>query len=64
MPEKWTGKVVGKMHVESITQLELASELGVTKNYVSMILHGKRNPPDAKERFNNALDRVIEKKKG
>jgi predicted transcriptional regulator len=64
MPEKWTGKVVGKMHVESITQFELASELGVTKNYVSMILHGKRNPPDAKERFNNALDRVIEKKKG
>ena len=43
MPEKWTGRLIGKMHNEKITYDELANELGVTKSYVSMILNGMRS---------------------
>lgn len=64
MPEKWTGKIVGKMHVESVTSADLAKEMGVSPNYVSMILHGKRTPPGAKERMTDALESIIRKKEG
>ena len=59
MPEKWTGRLVGKMHNERVTQEEIAAELGVGKAYVCMILNGKRNPPNARERLNDAFDAVI-----
>ena len=64
MPEKWTGTLVGKMHVEGVSNSDLAKELDVTQNYVSMILHGKRTPPGAKDRLNEALNAVIQKRKG
>ncbi|MEG1275704.1 MAG: hypothetical protein RSD27_08435 [Ruthenibacterium sp.] len=48
MPEKWTGDLVGKMHINRITSTELAAELGCSKQYSSMILSGARNPKDAK----------------
>ena len=64
MPEKWTGAIVGKMHVESVTSADLAKEMGVSQNYVSMLLHGKRTPPGAKERLNEALNAIIQKRKG
>lgn len=38
LPEKWTGRLVGKMHCNRVTYDELAEELGVTKAYVSLIL--------------------------
>ena len=59
MPEKWTGRLVGKMHNEDVTNEDLAKELGVTPAYVSMVLNSKRNPADAKERFNAAADAII-----
>ncbi len=40
MPEKWTGDLVGKMHVNHVTLAELGKELGITKAYVGMILNG------------------------
>lgn len=64
MPEKWTGKVVGKMHVEEITNKDIAKEMGVTPAYVSMILNSSRSPAWAKERVTKALEAVIEKRKG
>lgn len=63
MVEKWTGRLVGKMHNERITYDELAEELGVSKPYVGMILNGKRNPPGAKERLEQAVDAIVEKRK-
>lgn len=63
MLEKWTGRLVGKMHNERITYDELAEELGVTKAYVSMILNGKRKPPDIRNRMENAVDSIIAKRK-
>lgn len=63
MPEKWTGVLIGKMHNERITYSELASELGIKKSYLSMILSGNRKPPNAKERLNAAFNAVVERRK-
>ena len=63
MPEKWTGILVGKMHNAGVTCTEIAQQLGVTKEYVSMILNGKRTPPMAKERLNAAFTAILERRK-
>lgn len=59
MPEKWTGRLIGRMHNNGITSRDLAAELGFTRAYVSMILRGKRNPPNAKERLEQAVDTIM-----
>lgn len=63
MPEKWTGRLVGKMHNERITYEELAKELGFTKPYVSMILNGKRSPDGIRTRMEEAVNRLVQKKR-
>lgn len=64
MPEKWTGRLVGRMHNERISYDDLAAELGVTKAYVSMVLNSKRKPAGIKERLEAAFAAVLEKRKG
>ena len=64
MPEKWTGRLVGRMHNERITYDELAAELGVTKAYISMILNGKRKPPHIRRRMETAVDQIVERRDG
>ena len=64
MPEKWTGKVVGRMHVEGIKYAEVAEEMGVTLPYVSMLLNGKRKVAGARERIENAVEAISARKKG
>ena len=59
MIEKWTGRLIGKMHNEKIRLEDLAAELGYTKSYVSMILNGKRNPPGARSKFEAAVASII-----
>lgn len=59
MVEKWTGRLIGKMHNNGISISDLASELGVTKSYISMILNGARKPTDAKARLEAAVDAII-----
>ena len=54
--------MVGIMHNEGIKFEDVASELGFTKAYVSMILNGKRNPPGAKVRLEQAVDTIIKKR--
>ena len=63
MPAQWTGDIVGQMHLSHITKRELADCLGVTPEYVSMVLHGHRKPSNAESRFRAALAYLIEKKK-
>lgn len=63
MKPKWTGAVVGKMHVEEITQEEIAQEMGVGKPYVCMVLNGKRSPPNVQERIESAVDAILERRK-
>lgn len=61
--EKWTGRLIGKMHNERIRTEDLAVELGVTKGYVSMILNGRRSPPGAKVRLEQAVDSILKKRR-
>lgn len=63
MPEKWTGNLVGKMHVNGIKAKDLAEQAGVTNAYVSMILNGARSPKGAREMLETALDELIRKRK-
>lgn len=59
MPAQWTGKLIGEMHLYQITNKRLAEQIGCTPEYVSMVLNGHREPPDAENRFRRALDELI-----
>ena len=63
MVEKWTGRLIGKMHNNDISITDLANELSVTKAYVSMILNGARKPRDAKNKLETAVDAIIARRK-
>lgn len=62
LTKKWTGNLVGLMHDNKITKTMLAEELGVSREYVSMILNEHREPALAEARFVDAVHRLIEKK--
>ncbi len=62
MLEKWTGDAVGKMHVYGIKLREIGEKLGCSPEYVSMILHGKKKSPRARERIESALEGLIKEK--
>lgn len=59
MPKDWTGDLVGLMHNKKISSTQLANQLGVTLQYVSMVLNGKREPSGAEEKFRAALEELI-----
>lgn len=61
--EQWTGDLVGKMHNEKIRLEDIASVLGVTKAYVSMLLNCKRKPKDAREKLEHAVEEIIRRKR-
>lgn len=61
--EQWIADVVGKMHINKITQTQLAEELGVTNDYVWMILNGKKTPINAETRIRVAVEKLISAKK-
>ena len=63
MNEKWTGVLIGKMHNERITYLDLANEMSVTKSYISMILNGARKPKGIEKRMKEAFDSILAKRK-
>ena len=58
MPEKWTGEVVAELHVSRISQKELAAAMGVTVEYVSMLLNGKKSSPGAGKRMMDAIKSI------
>ena len=63
MPEKWTGKLIGRMHNERVTYEELGAELGFGKAYVGMILNGTRKPAGIQKRMEDALDAILARRK-
>ena len=63
MGDKWTGTLIGKMHNERVTYLDLAKEMSVTKSYISMILNGTRKPKGIEQRMKEAFESVLEKRK-
>lgn len=62
MLAQWIGDFVGRMHRNRVTITQISQEMGVTREYLSMILNGHREPPDIEKRVNDALDSIIEKK--
>lgn len=59
MPEKWTGEVIGAMHVNGIAHKDLANALGWNAKYLSTVLNGHRKPKGAEEKVRTALDGLI-----
>ena len=59
MPKKWTGDLVGLMHDNKISKTQLAEKLCVTREYVSMVLNGHREPAGAEDKFRAAVDELI-----
>ena len=58
MPAKWTGDVVAALHINGLTQAELAAKMGVTVPYISMLLNGKKNSAGAKDRMMEAIQQI------
>ena len=61
MLAQWTGDFVGRMHRHRVTITQLAQQMGVTREYLSMILNGHREPSGIEQRMNDALDKIIER---
>lgn len=63
MPEKWTGRLIGKMHNERVSYEDLGAEIGVSKAYVSMILNGARKPEGIQKRLEDAFEEIVARRK-
>lgn len=59
MLAQWTADLVGQMHKHKISKTQLADHMGVTREYVSMVLNGHREPTGAEQRFRRAVDELI-----
>lgn len=59
MLAQWTADLVGQMHKHKISKTQLADHMGVTREYVSMVLNGHREPAGAEQRFRRAVDELI-----
>ena len=63
MLAQWIGDFVGRMHQHRVTITQLSQEMGVTREYLSMILNGHREPDGIERRMNDALDNIVESQK-
>ena len=61
MSKEWTGRIVGLLHTHRITQTLLANEMGVTAQYVSMVLNGKKTPKGIEERMEAAIHTIVKR---
>ena len=62
MEKEWTGRIVGLLHMHRITQAELASEMGLTAQYISMVLNGKKTPKGIDERMDVAIQAIVDRR--
>ena len=58
--DKWTGEVVGTMHIYRISFKKLAERMGVTNRYLSAILNCKKRPKGCENRVRQALNELIQ----
>ena len=63
MLKKWVGVVVGDMHIHRISNKQLASHIGVTVEYISMVLNGHREPAGIEDRLRKAIKEISESNK-
>ena len=62
MSSEWTSRIVGLLHMHRITQSELAREMGVTAQYVSMVLNGKKTSKGIDERMEATIQSIIDRR--
>ena len=62
MLAQWIGELVGRMHNNKISKSQLAEHMGVSREYVSMVLNGHREPAGAESRFQSAVAEIVAKK--
>lgn len=62
MLKKWIGEVVGDMHIHRISNKQLASHIGVTVEYISMVLNGHREPVGIEDRLRKAIEEIAQNK--
>lgn len=63
MPARWTGELLGEMHLKGITAKQLAAEVGWHPKYLSAVLNGHRNPKNAEKDLRGALTRLCSEAK-
>ena len=59
----WIGEIVGQMHKFGISNKQLAAHMGVTPEYISMVLNGHREPAGIEGRLRTAIDEIAENKR-
>ena len=59
MPERWTGELICKMHLNGVKRKDIAHKLGLNEKYVLAVMNGKVSPKGAQERFEAAVDAII-----
>lgn len=59
MLAQWIAELVGQMHKWKISNKRLADYMGLTPEYVSMVLNGHREPAGAEEKFTKAVSDLI-----
>ena len=57
--EDWIANAVGKMHINGITQNQVAEKMSVSYQYLSEILNGKKKPQNAEKRVMAAIEEII-----
>lgn len=62
MADIWAANVAGKLFYHGIKQKDVAEKMGVTRQYVGMILKGERAPEGGRERIEAAVDEIIREK--
>lgn len=62
MIPKWTGDVVGTLHVNNIEIRELAAKMGCAPEYLGKILNGKREPKNAEAKVKEALAELVKER--
>ena len=60
----WAGQLIGDMYDAHVSARQLADYMGLTPEYVSMVLNGKKTPKGAEERFRTALREMCADKEG
>ena len=61
MLDKWTGEVVGTMHIYNLSMKAVADEADMSVQMLSRYLHCHTRNPSAEPRIRSALMRVIER---
>jgi len=57
--DKWTGRLIGRMHNAGVSANDIAKHLGVSKAYISMILNCRKRPKDAQEKLETAFAEIL-----